>query len=419
MRQSTQVQERQERWFFVGAHQDVRVLPEVVMEGRRACLVGTNDEEIRQVRGRSLWMASRSHCLAPNPGGPVGGSVPSWAGYHPCRGPGKPRSTSRWLRSGKLIQMLERSDHNRDERRELVRYLADVDRRMRHGAPAASRPHVHELRFLAFIDPKSRRAAENAPLAEVDADPWQPVCTAKPRFAGHYQPHLPAEQLGLYDLRDAAVRERQAELARAHGVDGFVYLHYWFTGRRVLEQAFDEMISSRRPDFPFCLCWVNQDWTLATDSAVPRIQLEQTYGEDDDLAHIRWLATTFADPRYIRVNGKPLLLIHRACHLPNARYTTDLWRAEAQRLGIGDLYLVRVEAFPQDRADPGPLGFDASVESQPDLWVRSPQLLTSPAEQVDARSILSRYPAAGGVFSYLAATELALNAPNPSYNRYR
>ena len=240
-----------------------------------------------------------------------------------------------------------------------------------------------------------------------------------PRFVGHYQPHLPGEQLGLYDLSDASVRERQAELARAHGVDGFVYFHYWYRGRRILGRPLDETLNSRRPDFPFCLCWVNQDWTLATDGAVPRILLEQTYAVEDDLEHIRWLARAFADARYIRVNGRPLLLVYRAWHLPDPRRTTDAWRSEAQRLGIGDIYVVRVEAFPQDRADPVPLGFDAAVEFQPDLWMRSPQLVTSPEGPADERAVLSRYPAAGGVFSYPAAVELALNSADPPYKRYR
>src|SRR5207249_7037221 len=91
----------------------------------------------------------------------------------------------------------------------------------------------------------------------------------------------------------------------------------------------------------------------------------------------------------------------------------------ADRLGVGGLYLIRVEAFAQDRDDPDQLGFDASVELQPDLWVLSPQLTITATESVDARTVLSRYPAAGGVFSYPAAAELALAADSTPFKRYR
>lgn len=45
---------------------------------------------------------------------------------------------------------------------------------------------------------------------------WTNVTKARPRFLGHYQPHLPAD-LGFYDLRLAEVKELQAKMAREYG----------------------------------------------------------------------------------------------------------------------------------------------------------------------------------------------------------
>ena len=36
--------------------------------------------------------------------------------------------------------------------------------------------------------------------------------------------------LGYYNLLDRGTRSRQAELAKAYGVHGFCYYHYWFSG---------------------------------------------------------------------------------------------------------------------------------------------------------------------------------------------
>ena len=97
-------------------------------------------------------------------------------------------------------------------------------------------------------------------------------------FSRHYQPHLPAD-LGFYDLRVAESREAQADLAREYGVTGFCYYHYWFSGKRLLHRPFDEVLTSGRPNFPFCLCWANENWTRIWDGGESEVLMEQTYSE--------------------------------------------------------------------------------------------------------------------------------------------
>jgi len=238
-----------------------------------------------------------------------------------------------------------------------------------------------------------------------------------PAFPAHWQPHLPAADLGFYDLRQPEKREYQAHIARSHGVDGFVYYHYWFRGRRLLGRPFDDVLSSGQPDFPFCLCWANENWTRRWDGGDHSTLIEQTYSDDDDRDHIRWLTGAFEDPRYVRVDGKPLVLIYRASHLPDARRTTDLWRQEAGRLGVGELYLCRVEAFGLDRGDPVALGFDAGVEFQPDWPNPGPRLPlpggSRPAAAAHDDADVLR------IYSYPVAVELALRHPPTAYKRYR
>jgi len=279
-------------------------------------------------------------------------------------------------------------------------------------SPAGSRK---ELRYLAFYLPQFHPIPENNAWWGDGFTEWTNATAGKPSFPGHHQPHLPSPELGLYDLRDPGVRELQVQLARSHGIDGFVYYHYWFGGRRLLERPFDEVLASGSPDFPFCLCWANENWTRRWDGGDESTLMEQRYSDEDDLEHIRWLVTAFEDPRYVRVDGKPVLLVYRASQLPDARLTTDTWRAEAARLGVGELYLCRVEAFGQDRGDPTALGFDAGVEFQPDWWRRGRQL-PYPAELQDSTD---RDPSISGIFSYPVVAELALMHAAVPYKRYR
>ncbi len=225
--------------------------------------------------------------------------------------------------------------------------------------------HSRDVRAIAFYLPQFHPIPENDIWWGKGFTEWTNVSKAKPLFPGHYQPHVPSD-LGYYDLRLAETRKAQAVLAREHGIHGFCYYHYWFNGKLLLDYPLRQVLESGEPDFPFCLCWANENWTRAWDGRDCDVLIQQNYSAQDDLDHIRHLCGIFRDPRYIQVDGKPLFIVYRASNLPDPLATTTLWREEARRQGIGGLFLCRVERFVQDMTDPRALGFDAAIEFQPD-----------------------------------------------------
>jgi hypothetical protein len=222
------------------------------------------------------------------------------------------------------------------------------------------------LRTIAFHLPQYHPIPENDEWWGKGFTEWRNVCKAKPLFPGHYQPHVPAD-LGFYDLRLEEARVAQADLAREYGIDGFCYYHYWFNGKRLLERPVEEILASGKPDFPFCLCWANENWTRRWDGEDSLILMRQNYSEEDDRIHIRDLFRFFQDPRYIRIDGKPVFLVYRTENIPDPAKTAEVWREEARNAGIGDLFLVRVESI--GRVSPYEIGFDAALEFAPD-WNR-------------------------------------------------
>ncbi|MGD9948926.1 MAG: glycoside hydrolase family 99-like domain-containing protein [Desulfobulbus sp.] len=220
------------------------------------------------------------------------------------------------------------------------------------------------LKVIAFYLPQYHPVPENDLWWGRGFTEWTNVAKARPLFKGHYQPHLPGE-LGFYDLRLPEVRNAQAEMAQRFGIDAFCYYHYWFNGRRVLERPFSEVFASGKPDYPFCLCWANENWTRAWDGGDAHILLKQKYSPEDDRRHIRQLLPAFEDRRYLRVNGKPLFLVYRTELLPDPRATAEIWREEAWKAGLGAIYLARVES-KEDGIHPTSIGFDAAVEFAPD-----------------------------------------------------
>ena len=275
------------------------------------------------------------------------------------------------------------------------------------------------VKLLAFYLPQFHTIPENDTWWGKGFTDWTNVARAKPLFRGHYQPHIPAD-LGFYDLRVPEVREAQADLAREYGIHGFCYYHYWFHGQRLLHRPLDEVLASGRPDFPFCLCWANESWTRAWDGRTSDILVEQTYSEQDDIEHIRWLAGVFEDNRYIRYQGKPVFLIYRASQMKDPLKTTSMWRQEARRLGIGELLLARVESMLGERTFPWEVGCDVGVEFQPNWSQLGPPLHRERGWRLAAKVGLGdKAYQSHRIYQYSMLMERALQSPSPGYPRFR
>ena len=288
----------------------------------------------------------------------------------------------------------------------------------------SDRPSVHQnilqestfVRAIAFYLPQFHAVAENDTWWGRGFTEWTNVVRGHPLFPGHYQPHLPAD-LGFYDLRLAEVRQAQAELAREYGIHGFCYYHYWFNGRRILERPFQEVLASGKPDFPVCLCWANENWTRVWDGGDRHVLLEQHYSPEDDIAIIKSLIPAFSDPRYIRVDGRPLFLVYRTELLPDPAATAMRWRQVAVEAGLPGLYLARVEHFVAG-TDPATIGFDAAVEFAPDGARGKIKYRGAFGRALAALGLIPSVFANNAVVTYAATAEEFSRKPDPGFRRF-
>lgn len=206
---------------------------------------------------------------------------------------------------------------------------------------------MYLMKIIAFYLPQYHPTPHNNEWWGEGFTEWTNVAKAKPLYPGHYQPKIPAD-LGFYDLRLPEVREKQVELAREAGVDGFCYYHYWFGGgKEELELPFDEVVRLGKPDFPFCLCWANESWskkfwnkegavTIQSKTLVKQVYL----GEDDDRIHFYRLLSAFKDERYMRIDGKLVFMIYKPLEFENLPQTMNLWNKLAQEEGLGGFYFI-------------------------------------------------------------------------------
>ena len=263
------------------------------------------------------------------------------------------------------------------------------------------RSAARRAKVLAYYLPQFHPVAENDAWWGAGFTEWTAIARAMPRFAGHYQPRIPRD-LGHYSLADPQTMRRQIELARDAGLFGFVHYFYWFNGRRLLDHPIEAMLAEPTLDFPFCLMWANVNWTRRWDGSDEQVLISQDWRRGDERALVDCLARHFRDPRYIRIAGRPVLMIYRPGLIPDTRATVARWRRLFRRHHGEDPVLVMSQSF--DATDPAEFGFDGAIEFPPHKLVRRAPTRNHELRYFDPR-------ATAQVFAYADVVAASLDEP--------
>ncbi len=259
--------------------------------------------------------------------------------------------------------------------------------------PGASR----RAKLLAFYLPQFHAVPENDLWWGRGFTEWTNVARGLPRFAGHYQPRTPRD-LGHYTLDGTDVLRRQAAMAQAAGVHGFVFYFYWFNGRRLLESPLEALLADPTIDLPFCLMWANENWTRRWDGSEHEVLLSQDYRIEDEPDLVGTFLRHFADPRYIRLEGRPVLMVYRIGLVPAGAVAR--WRRLFLAGGEDPLFIM-AQSF--DDRDPRSFGMDAAVEFPP-------HKLTNTLAPLNPGLMMLDHAATARVYAYddvAAASDLA------------
>ncbi len=267
-------------------------------------------------------------------------------------------------------------------------------------------PAALPARLVAFYLPQFHPIPENDSWWGRGFTEWANVTRALPQFEGHVQPRLPGA-LGFYDLRHAEVMRSQMQLASEYGVGAFCTYFYWFAGKTLLEAPLQAWLDDASLSLPICLCWANENWSRRWDGRAEDILIGQKHSAEDDIAFIEYVSRYLRDPRYLRVDGKPMLLVYRPSLLPDPRATAQRWREWCRAQGIGELHLAYVQSF--DRVDPRDIGFDAAVEFPPNNTSLTP---------VTSKQRLINPDYRGDIFDWRMLAKQATTASDPTYPLY-
>ncbi len=261
-----------------------------------------------------------------------------------------------------------------------------------------------QARVLAFYLPQFHAIAENNRWWGNGFTEWTSIARGLSRFAGHYQPRIPRD-LGHYALTDPSIMRRQAEMALQAGIGGFVHYFYWFNGHRLLEAPTEAMLADPAIDMPFCLMWANENWTRRWDGSEHEVLIAQDWRREDEPALIDCLVRHMRDPRYIRLGGRPVLMVYRPALIPDTRTTIARWRLAFAAADMSPL-LVMAQSF--DALDPRMFGFDAAVEFPPHKLVNA-------VPQVGETLAWFDHGASMQVYAYDAVAAASLTEPVPEF----
>jgi lipopolysaccharide biosynthesis protein len=204
-----------------------------------------------------------------------------------------------------------------------------------HQTAAAVTSHSR-LKVIAYYLPQFHPIEQNDAAWGKGFTEWTNVARALPQFFGHIKPNIPAD-LGYYDLRLKQTIEQQCALAKHHGVHGFCFYYYWFGGMKLLDTPINILKNNPDIDFPFSIFWANENWTKRWDGMEQEIIVPQPHRLETDKTFIHDIFHYLADPRYIRIDGKPVITIYKANLISELAPMLAYWREFCVRKGLGEI----------------------------------------------------------------------------------
>lgn len=218
------------------------------------------------------------------------------------------------------------------------------------------------IKFIAYYLPQFHRISENDTWWGKGFTEWTNITKALPRYLGHIQPKLPRD-LGFYNLKDLESLKEQSELMKRGGLYGICIHDYWFDGYKVLDTPLNLILENKDIDIRFCLNWANENWTRKWDGLDQDVLLKQNYDINDSIGYVKSILPALNDSRYIRIDGRPLIMVYRPSLIPNAKEVFAKWRDFLKSEGVGDPFLVMAQTFGDH--DPRVYGLDAAAGFPP------------------------------------------------------
>jgi len=197
-----------------------------------------------------------------------------------------------------------------------------------------------DIKTIALYLPQYHTFQENDLFWGKGFTEWTNVRHGFPLVSGHYQPRIPDDSIGYYNLLNLDTLKFQAKLAKEHGIYGFGIYYYWFSLKKLMEKPIDLLLEHKEINIKFFLIWANENWTRSWNGGYKNVLISQKYLEKDPKNFIMSLKKYILDERYIKINNKPVIGIYKPLDIPKIKENVKIWRKTAVDIGIGHIFLL-------------------------------------------------------------------------------
>lgn len=197
------------------------------------------------------------------------------------------------------------------------------------------------MKILSIYLPGFHRDAINDKAWGEGFTEWDNVRSGKKLYDNHYQPIEPLND-NYYDLSNENDLKNQIQLAKKYKVDGFIFYHYWFGNNiQALSKPAELLKNKIDEKFEYCFCWANHNWIKNWHGKNSEMIVKQEYGDIKEWKkHILYFLDFFKDPRYIKIDNKPVLYIYNAKDIKCINEMIDYWDKYLIEQGFNGIYII-------------------------------------------------------------------------------
>ena len=200
-----------------------------------------------------------------------------------------------------------------------------------------------KIKAIAIYYPQFIYLNHNDLYNDKIANEWKNVHNAKPFFSQHKQPRsLNWKYIKLLNNNFSIIDyiKLQVKIAKNHGIYGFAINYYWFSGKKLYDEAINIFLNNKEINFPFFIIWKNDKYELNFHKKNNILLLKQNFTINDTYNFIKDIKKYLISKYYIKYNKRPILGIYEPLIIYNLKTFISHLRKYASNNGIGKLYIL-------------------------------------------------------------------------------
>jgi len=153
-----------------------------------------------------------------------------------------------------------------------------------------------------------------------------------------------------YNLTNSNIIQKQIDLLTRYNLPGFAMYYYWFSTNTIsnknmiMDNAIDIFFSDKinMNDKKIFFVWANEDWTGNQAFGISKGNITNEYTRGNFEKHIKNLIKYFKNNCYLKINNKPVMMIHHpfTTNIKSITLFEKMLKNECKKNGFDGVHLI-------------------------------------------------------------------------------